>query len=204
MDNSFYDVAGVSICDPVLENRSSTRSVLYALGCRDMETAGSLREFAAALERTLPDIALCEAACGADEVGALIRIIRQGDPRYNPFTVIIVTSWHSDAQLAAQMSNAGADSLLLRPFSAAQLRERIEALAQRKRRFVVSSSYIGPERRAEPARESEIISFEAPDTLKIKMELRAFPEDAARRVNIELARGRARLAAARTRFAMPV
>jgi DNA-binding response OmpR family regulator len=200
MDSSFYDVASILICDPVVENRSSTCSVLYAQGCRNMETVGSLRDFAHALEKNPPDIALVEASHVVPDLCQLIRNIRAGDPRYNPFTLIIVTSWQTDAQLAAQISNAGADSLLSRPFSAAQLRERIEAHVMRKRRFVVTAHYTGPERRADPTRESGVLAIEAPNTIAIKEELWAHREEMVRRLNAEIARGRVKLAAARARF----
>jgi len=193
MENSFYSLTQILICDPVAPNRAATRSALYSLGCRNIEIVASLRDFIDALDRRPPDIAICEIQAGEEELCKAIRVIRRDPHSYNPFVIIIVTAWTTNAALISQISNAGADDLLLRPFSASVLDRRIHAHVLRRKRFVVAADYIGPERRTGRARASDVISLDPPNSIKIKTEVRANSEEAARRFEIELRAARAKL-----------
>src|SRR5258707_1173361 len=119
MEQTFYEFAEVLVCDPVATHRAATRSALYSLGCRHIEIVGSLRDFVQALDQRPPDLAICESQVGEAELCNLMRKLRQGGQSYNPFTVIIVTAWATSPTVMTEISNAGADGLLLRPFSAA-------------------------------------------------------------------------------------
>ena len=60
-----YDNAETLVYDPVSANRAATRSALYNLGFRHIETAATLDAFAECIKRRPPDLALCEIQ-GAD------------------------------------------------------------------------------------------------------------------------------------------
>src|ERR1700733_894744 len=125
-----FDSVEVLIYDPVPSNRTATRAALYALGFRLTTTVPTLDAFAEAVQKTPPDIALCEAQGSADELCAIIQQMRQSGASYNPFIVIIVTAWEKTSALINKMVSSGADDLLLRPFSTAQLGQRLEAPIQ--------------------------------------------------------------------------
>src|SRR5258705_940431 len=181
-EKSFYDLAEVMVCDPVASNRAATRSALYSLGCRHIEIGGTLRDFLEALEHRPPDLALCEAQVGESELCRAIRELRHGEHSYNPFAIIIVTAWMPNAALTTDILNSGADGLLLRPFSAALLDQRIRTHVMQQKPFVVTEDYIGPERRA-VGRTSSELTFAPPNSLKMKIEERANPDEAIRRFN---------------------
>src|SRR5882724_2460473 len=113
MSKLSFDSVDVLIYDPVSANRAATRAAMYALGFRKTETVPTLENFLEAVQKSPPDIVLCESQ-GQVEAG------------YNPFLVIIVTAWENSAALINQVISSGADDLLLRPFSTALLRQRIE------------------------------------------------------------------------------
>jgi CheY-like chemotaxis protein len=197
-ERSFYDLAEVLICDPVAPNRATTRSALHSLGCRHIEIASSLCDFLGALEKHPPDLALCEIQLGEAELCRTIRELRQGSKSCNPFVVIIVTAWAPNAALTSEILSAGADGLLLRPFSSALLDQRIRAHVLHQKPFIVTSNYIGPERRG-PERPSGGFSLTPPNSLKAKINGRANPDEAIRRFNADLRTARAKLEAAKQR-----
>ena len=84
----------------------------------------------------------------------------------NPFVVIIVTAWEKSTGLINKVVSSGADDLLLRPFSTAQLGVRIESHVDRRKNFVITTDYVGPDRRKDTNRASNAELFEPPNSLK--------------------------------------
>lgn len=201
MDKTFYELAEILVCDPVVPNRATTRSALYSLGCRNIEVVTNLRDFLNALENRPPDLALCEAQVGEAELCHAIRQLRQGERRYNPFVIIIVTAWTRTAALTEEIINSGADGLLLRPFSAATLDRRIRTHVLHQKPFVITNSYIGPERRDTEKRPSTMFSFTPPNSLKMKIEGGPHIDETIRRYNAELRAASTKLAAEKRRLA---
>src|SRR6202012_822917 len=119
------------------------------------------------IQRQAPDLVLAETQGAADELCLAIQQLRQGAAGYNPFIVIIVTAWEKSASLITKVVNSGADDLLLRPFSTALLGSRIEAHVARRKGFVITTEYVGPDRRKEPGR-GAIDLFDPPNSLKMK------------------------------------
>jgi DNA-binding response OmpR family regulator len=186
MTRLLYDTAEALVYDPVSANRMATRAVLYALGFRQIESVGSVKAFGDHLRRRPPDLVLCEVQGADKEVCELIQSLRQGTDGYNPFIVIIATAWEKSAALIGRVVNSGADDLLLRPFSTALLSNRIETHIQRRKSFVVTTDYVGPDRRRDESRPSNVDLFEPPNSLRMKAKERLTPEEAAQRLEVEL------------------
>ncbi len=108
-----------------------------------------------------------------------------GTSPHNPFAIIVVTAWTPSAALTTEILSAGADGILLRPFSAALLDQRIRTHVLQQKPFIVTNDYIGPERRA-VGRPSSAASFTPPNSLRTKIEGRADPDEAVRRFNADL------------------
>ncbi len=186
MTSLLYDTAEALIYDPVPANRMATRSALYALGFRNIETAATPQAFREFLSRRSPDLAICEVQRNDTEICELIQALRQGTENYNPFIVIIATAWEKVEGLIARVVNSGADDLLLRPFSTALLQSRIETHVQRRKGFVVTTDYVGPDRRRDDSRPSNVELFDPPNSLRMKAKERLTPEQAAQRLEAEL------------------
>src|SRR5262249_55310444 len=116
-----FESAEALIYDPVSANRAATRASLYALGFRRIEAVASLETFAAAMREQPPDLALCELQGTASPLCKLIQDFRLGNEGANPFVVIIATAWENSDDMVKSVVDSGADDLLLRPFSVAQL-----------------------------------------------------------------------------------
>jgi DNA-binding response OmpR family regulator len=199
MSRLSYDSVDVLIYDPVPSNRTATRATLYALGFRRTETVSTLDAFLEAVHKNPPDIALCEAQGAADELCATIQQLRQGGAGHNPFIVIIVTAWEKSPGLIGKVVSSGADDLLLRPFSTALLGARIEAHVERRKGFVITTDYVGPDRRKDNVRPSNVELFEPPNSLKMKAKDRLSEDVVARRLEAELRTAREKLTAEKLR-----
>lgn len=186
MTRLLYDTAEALIYDPVSANRMATRSALYALGFRKIETVATPSAFDEQLRRRPPDIAICEVQGTDAEICDIVQALRQGTAAFNPFIVIIATAWEKSAALIGRVVDSGADDLLLRPFSTALLSSRIEAHIQRRKGFVVTTDYVGPDRRKGESRPSDVELFEPPNSLRMKAKDRLTPEQVAQRLEVEL------------------
>ena len=193
MSRLSYDSVDVLIYDPVPSNRTATRAALYALGFRRTETVSTLDAFVEAAQKNPPDIALCEAQGAAEELCATIQQMRQGGASYNPFIVIIVTAWEKSTGLINKVVSSGADDLILRPFSTAQLGARIETHIERRKSFVITTDYVGPDRRKDNSRGASAELFDPPNSLKMKAKDKMSSEAIARKLDVDLKAAREKL-----------
>ncbi len=188
-----FDNAQTLVYDPVSANRAATRSALYNLGFRHIETAPTLEIFAECIKRRPPDLALCEIQNADADLCAMVQGMRQGADGYNPFIVIIVTAWEHSNGVVSKVLNSGADDLLLRPFSTALLGQRICTHIERRKGFVITSDYVGPDRRSDSVRPSNVELFEPPNSLKMKAKERMTTEEASQRLDAQLKTAREKL-----------
>jgi response regulator RpfG family c-di-GMP phosphodiesterase len=107
--------------------------------------------------------------------------------------VIIVTAWEKSTSLINKVVSSGADDLILRPFSTAQLGARIETHIERRKNFVITSEYVGPDRRKDDSRCANAEVFEPPNSLKMKAKDKMSADDIARRLDSELRSAREKL-----------
>lgn len=187
-----YQTAETVVFDPVTANRNATVASLHSLGFRSVQLASSFDSLSQVMEQVSPDLLLLEAAGSESEVCQLIQSIRQGVWGQNPFMVIVATTWRRDGEIVNQILNAGADDLLARPFSTVILAERIKLQIERRKNFVVTADYVGPDRRREPGR-TDFESFEAPNSLQIRTDPALTAEEADRKVTRVIRVGRATL-----------
>ena len=186
MSRLSYETAETLIYDPVPSNRTATRSLLYHLGFRRIDTVSSLETLNEMMQRRPPDLALCEAQGSESELCSMIQNLRQGATGYNPFVVIIVTAWEKSATLVSSVLNSGADDLLLRPFSTALLGQRIVGHIERRKGFVITSDYVGPDRRSNSTRPSNVDLFQPPNSLKMKVKDGLSAEDTNQKLETAL------------------
>jgi len=194
-----YDSVEALIYDPVSANRTATRAALYSLGFRRTETVPTLEGMIDVIQRQTPDIVLAEAQGAADELCQAIQQLRQGSAGYNPFIVIIVTAWEKSSALITKVVNSGADDLLLRPFSTALLGTRIEGHIERRKGFVITTDYVGPDRRRDSVRTTDCDTFDPPNSLKMKAKDKLSADLIAKKLDAELQVARERLAGEKLR-----
>ncbi len=158
------------IYDPVMQNLRATRYGLYEAGFRDIEGFSELSGLRNRLNDGPMDLLVAE----ADDGGAvfdLVRALRRGEVAENPFAVVFLTSWHSGPDTVKTALRSGADDIIARPFSTCFIETRVRAAVENRKQFVVTSDYLGPDRRQDEARESgmRMRMFTPPNTLKSAM-----------------------------------
>jgi DNA-binding response OmpR family regulator len=193
-----HETAATLVYDPIGPNRIATRASLHSVGFRRVDLAPSLDVLRERLKIRSPDLLLVELAGSENEVCELVQQVRQGALGHNPFIVIIVTTWRRDGSIVGQVLNSGADDLIARPVSAHMLGERIKAFAERRKRFVVTMDYIGPDRRREP-RGQGAECVEVPNPMNIRAMPNLSEEEGDRQIAAAIHRGKETLDSQKTR-----
>ncbi|MCG8442056.1 MAG: hypothetical protein MI723_09625, partial [Caulobacterales bacterium] len=142
-----FENASVLLLDPVGANLAATRQALIALKFGQVDGVIHVDQLVARAKASEPDLIIAETHGQEDEILKLARGVRTGDIGSNPFVGVILTTWSGDEAHIKSALSSGADDVLLRPFSAATLANRIEAIVTARKGFVVTSDYVGPDRR---------------------------------------------------------
>jgi DNA-binding response OmpR family regulator len=171
MADSDYGRASVVLYDPVHVNLRTTRYALQQLGFRDIKSFSTFRELKRAVQEDAPHLLLAETSNHEAEVFRLVRAMRSGEISNNPFCSVLLTSWKRDTNVVRQAVSCGADDVIIRPFSTSFAEERIRTLIKAGKPFIVTSDYIGPDRRRDPNRSgASAPPIEAPNLLKAIVE----------------------------------
>lgn len=149
----------------------SRRQIRTALKEHEINEFAEYKDFDALksdLEYGYPDLVIVDADLPGGDVSKLVRDIRHKTVGPNPFVPIIVMTWDRDKGSIRNLIDSGVDGLLLKPMSSNEIKKYVEMLTHDRKKFVVTSSYIGPDRRKEPTREEGEGLLDVPNTLKSK------------------------------------
>jgi DNA-binding response OmpR family regulator len=170
MSETDYSRASVLLFDPIHANQRTTRYTLFEIGFRQIECVATIKEFKEALSETSPNFVVAESSATDANVFKIIRAVRRSDLGDNPFVVFLLTTWSRDTSHIRKAIECGADDVIVRPFSTAFAEERIKTLVANRKEFIVTSDYIGPDRRKDTARDSDAAPFAVPNFLKATVE----------------------------------
>jgi len=163
-----FEEVRVCLFDPARHNLMVTRASLVEIGFSKIQMVTDFAKFSECVAKQTFDLVIAESHDAGGGVGDLMRKIRVGEVGANPFVVCVTTSWDRESVHLRSLVNSGIDDILLRPFSTEQLRKRLKSLVANRKEFVVTSDYVGPDRRGDEVRNSEHVkSFDPPNTLKV-------------------------------------
>jgi len=165
-ENEAYQHAGILLYDSVAGSRQATRSILFNLGFREINMVADLAVFEEELDSDGYDLVIADLTDQISEVNNLVSRVRRSELGGNPFQVIVLTSFELDSAGLMQALNSGADDLLIRPLSTGMIQKRVKTLVEARKDFVVTSEYIGPDRRADPDRPNSAELVKVPNSLK--------------------------------------
>lgn len=144
------------LCVMVVDDHHSTRrlvaDVLRAGGVDRVITAESGSEALGIMASTRPDVIITDWLMPVMDGLSFIRAVRQAavtddpripDPRL-PIILLTTERTRRDVELGRA---AGADAFLVKPFTPARVLERVATVRQREIDFVISTGYVGPDRR---------------------------------------------------------
>lgn len=145
-DLQFSDVKLV-IGEPNQQIRRGMRGFLQHKGFRAIMEAESLESIAGALANGSVDMLIGVSDFPDGSLSALARRVRNHEIGPNPFVLIISVVEDASEAVIRDAINGGVDDLVLKPLSGDVLYQRILNLAQGRKPFVVTTDYVGPERR---------------------------------------------------------
>jgi len=166
-----FDDIRLFLCDPRVQVRSSLRMALNDAGLKngniwedgDLDTTTD-----SVSDPNGPDIVICGVTENTDDACQIFSAIRLNELGTNPFICIIAVAWSPKQTLVSRVVNSGADVLVAAPISPSLILDRIEALVHSRKPFVVTTDYIGPDRRFLDGRESQIELIDVPNSLREK------------------------------------
>ncbi|PHR58003.1 MAG: hypothetical protein COA47_10865 [Robiginitomaculum sp.] len=162
-----YEDARVCLFDPARHNLMVTRASLVEIGFTNIDMITDFAKFSEAVSTHDFNLIIAETHDAGGAVGDLMRKIRIGEVGDNPFVVTISTSWGRETEHLQNLVDCGIDDILLRPFSTSQIKNRLKILIANRKDFVVTSDYVGPDRRNDSERQKgSITPFAPPNTLK--------------------------------------
>lgn len=139
--------AVVVLYNPVAQMRATLREAMHAHGFRDIYDFGDLTRARTAVVERAPDLVLLDLDRDVAGICNLVREVRQSGIAADPFVIIIALSWHPNIEAVNNSLEAGIDDLIIMPVSVKSIGERIDILIRARKDFIVTSSYIGPDRR---------------------------------------------------------
>lgn len=163
-----FDEINTLIIDPDRVSLDVVKMILRNNGFRRLRQGTSRAFIESSFREEMPDLLICEADLGDDSFHDLIHALRHHEIGSNPFLPVIAVARQPTPRLVHSVINSGADDLVPKPISTAHLLKRIEILIEARKPFVVTSEYIGPDRRNSKERGSDIPLVEVPNSLRAK------------------------------------
>lgn len=162
---------GVSalILDDNAHMRGLVRVILASFGMRRIDEASDGPQALSILAAGETDIAFVDFKLGGMDGLAFCRHIRCHPESPNVFLPIIMITAYSERRRVVEAINAGVDEFLVKPVRAVDVANRVNAVIERRRPFVKSPTYFGPDRRRrkDPRYKGEMRRAEDPGTLSI-------------------------------------
>ncbi|WP_162937468.1 response regulator [Indioceanicola profundi] len=165
-----YDLRQVQVflIDRESNMRRLLRSILTRMGMEKVQEFPDVAAAMAAFASSTPDLIIVDGDPPEGEGFRFVQQFRHAMNIANPFATVVATTWQATSQFMFRFTASGADDIILKPFSAKQVQDRVAKLVEHRRPFVVTSDYIGPDRRRSPREGQQIPLVEVPDTLRLK------------------------------------
>lgn len=163
-----FDQADLIVIDPSRAIRQTLSDMLRNQGFRKITLGQSLADLNTQMAITMPDLVIADDNLPDGDLCKLIQSLRHHTVGSNPFVSIIATTWAPAPEAVQRIVQTGVDDILIKPLSPNTLLKRIVGQIQHRRPFVVTSAYIGPDRRGDEDRDSEIELLDVPNTLRSK------------------------------------
>ena len=156
--------------EPNEQVRESMRAMMREQGYRRTRTFARLDDLLNAIKEAPPDILIA-----ADDLDPrmfeVIRDIRHFKVGRNPFILVTLMVKAENDDVVKKAILAGADDVMIKPVAPGKLLERVTHMSMNRSPFIVTTDYVGPERRKPNSdRPSKIRQLNVVNTFKAKVE----------------------------------
>jgi|GEM_PF-3003569 len=164
--------------EPSVKLTEALEGMLREDGILNIQHIASTQDVAAHPLSLETDILLIDFDHDVDAGIDLVRDIRMGRQKADPFLLTIGMQSDTDSRLVKQEARVGLDVILKKPFSTADLIDHIAPFATKPRRFALSKNYVGPDRRGKERLGAEGDIHIVPNRLKLRAGDRFTVQDA--------------------------
>lgn len=169
MKNHKFGDINLIIADSDSMVRQGLKTAFFDHGFRNTRDTSRMSVVGDAVDNDAVDLIIAENELQDGKISDLTRHIRHHEAGDNPFLVVITLMEEPTSEAIMEVIDSGTDDLLIKPISPALLIERVNILTRKRKRFVVTTDYVGPTRRAAPRPGSqEIPEFRVPNPLRLK------------------------------------
>ena len=156
-----YDLSelNVLIVDDNPHMRYLVRQLLGAFGVRNKQEAEDGATALKCLYSFQADFVICDWNMSPLDGLDFTRMVRTSEDTQNPFLPIIMLTGHTELHRVEEARDAGVDEFLSKPISATALYSRIVSVIEKRRPFVRSNTFLGPDRR----RRRKLSSYKGPE-----------------------------------------
>jgi CheY-like chemotaxis protein len=163
------DKVRVAHFDPNMRMRTLMRGMLLTTGFREIRECRSIPDIITLLETDAIDLLLIDIDTDTDDICKIVRDIREGTLGPDPYVVIMAMTWRPEQDMISRALQTGTDDLVAKPISTKVLSERTANLVHNRRDFVVTTSYVGPDRRSPDRRKpGDLPTIKVPNSLRFK------------------------------------
>lgn len=153
--------------------RGIIRGLLSSIGFKNIKIRKSLADVSEALQSEMPDLMVIGSESPEDDVNGIVHNTRHNKIGFNPFMTILTILTNPTTEIVGKAINSGVDDLLVVPLSRETLETKLDNQVEHRKPFVVTSQYIGPDRRL-PGRISggslRIKPFHVPNSFRSRVD----------------------------------
>ncbi|MBT4710696.1 MAG: hypothetical protein HOB82_04110 [Alphaproteobacteria bacterium] len=162
----FRDVPTV-IADEDSTARQALQGYLKSMGFRSLEHVETADALGNRLAKSEVALLIGGATMADGQVLEMIRKIRRNEIAGQPFMPVVALVDEPEAVLVRSVIDSGVDLIFTQPLSQSSIEQGLKALIMRRRPFVVTYDYVGPDRRRDQREAEDLISLvEVPNALR--------------------------------------
>lgn len=137
----------VMLVDDDMPMRSLMKQILHAFDIKTIDEYADGAEALRELQAYHPDLVICDWMMEPMDGLSLTREIRNLKDNPNRYVPIIMLTGHTEQHRVEQARDAGVSEFLAKPVSVTSVYQRLESAILRKRPFIESNKFNGPDRR---------------------------------------------------------
>jgi|GEM_PF-2043761 len=151
------------------QSRQGIKGGLHMQGFREIEDVNNAKDFRNLVASTDYDLIVVDSSLNVADISDVINDIRHGKMATSPFAVIFAVIEQPDPKTLEMLAEAGLDDVLVKPIALANIIDRVERRIKKRKDFVVTLDYVGPDRRSSARPGGEQIPLVAvPNPLSFK------------------------------------
>lgn len=170
MNISQFDNIRVVLAEPNADLRKTLKACLHDHGFRSVLDTGNLSQVVNAVEEGNVDLLIADTSLPEGDINEYVSKLRHGKHGDNPFLVIITLVSEPTRMAVQNAIDSGTDHVLAKPFQPDDMINQVLELTHQRKRFVVTTDYIGPDRRSRPRSSGmQIPQIDVPNALRQRM-----------------------------------